>query len=126
MWNLEQALSHLNTHAHATSLGRCAEYVRRAIEAGGVPLIRKQSAKDYGSSLEIVGFNYATSVPGNSNAGDVAVIQPIEGHPHGHMAMYNGQIWISDFRQYHGYYPSPSYRSIKPPVKVYRYPTLGA
>ena len=94
--------------------------------SGGVHLIRKQSAKDYGSSLQSGGFNYTTSAGANFAAGDVAVIQPIDGHPHGHMAMYNGQIWISDFRQYHGYYPSPSYRSIKPPVKIYRYPATGA
>lgn len=80
MWNRELALNHLNTHALAASIGRCAEYVRRAIEAGGIHLVRKTSAKDYGSSLQSVGFNCTTSAGANYSAGDVAVIQPIDGH----------------------------------------------
>lgn len=55
-------------------------------------------------------------------AGDVAIIQPIPGHPHGHMTMYNGSIWISDFKQYNGLYPGPSYRKHKPVFTIYRYP----
>ena len=127
MWNIDKAVAHLDKSAHKDlhgtdkSVGRCAEYVRKAIEAGGVHLIRHQSAKDYGSSLEKVGMKPLPGTPHNSFlAGDVAVIQPIAGHPHGHMAMFNGKIWISDFRQWHGFYPGPSYRKLKPPYKIYR------
>jgi len=34
-----------------------------------------------------------------SAAGDIRVIQPISGHPHGHMQIYTGSGWVSDFKQ---------------------------
>ncbi|MBP5132993.1 CHAP domain-containing protein, partial [Pseudomonas protegens] len=55
-------------------------------------------------------------------AGDVVIIQPIAGHPHGHMAMFNGTLWVSDFKQLHGFYPGHSYRVHKPAYKIYRHP----
>lgn len=120
-WNVEDAVKMLNGRAKDHSLGRCAEYTRIAIEAGGVVLKRHISAKDYGSSLLAVGFTTLSPDVSLFKAGDVAIIQPIKGHPHGHMAMFNGKIWISDFKQNHGYYPGPTYRKIKPPVTIYRY-----
>jgi hypothetical protein len=121
MWDKEKAVAYLNTHANIHSLGRCAEYVRKAIEAGGVKVVRQVSAKDYGSSLKALGF---VTLIGNLNpvAGDVVIIQPIDGHPHGHMAMFSGNVWISDFKQNHGLYPSPAYRKLKPSFAIYRYP----
>lgn len=107
MWHRNTAISHLDENARAYSLGRCAEFVRKAVEAGGVILIRCVSAKDYGPGLDHVGFR------------SVGGWQPIPGHPHGHMAMHNGKIWISDFRQYHGLYPGPAYRRIKPIYVLY-------
>ncbi|MBB5411894.1 hypothetical protein HDG34_005860 [Paraburkholderia sp. HC6.4b] len=80
--------------------------------------MRTESAKDYGSSLVSAGFY---EVHGNPQRGDVVVIRSIPDHPHGHMAMYDGQIWISDFRQQHGFYPGPAYRSAKPPYRMYRH-----
>ena len=55
--------------------------------------------------------------------GDVVVIQGIPGHPHGHMAMYDGSIWISDFRQ-PDLYPGTAYRVARPSYKIYRYALL--
>ena len=122
--DVDKSVAYLNAHAQGHSLGRCAEFVRKAVEAGGVHLARHTSAKDYGSSLEAVGFK---EVQGTGyQAGDVAIIQPIPGHPHGHMTMFNGTIWISDFKQLHGLYPGASYRTIKPPFKVYRFARVTA
>ena len=64
-------------------------------------------AKNYGSSLTIAGFREINT--NNFQAGDVAVIQSIPGHPAGHMVMYNGKKWVSDFVQLHGYYPGAQY-----------------
>ncbi|MET3131326.1 hypothetical protein AAKU55_001585 [Oxalobacteraceae bacterium GrIS 1.11] len=118
MWEKEAAVEYLNAHALPHSLGKCAEYVRKAIEAGGIELNRHSDAKDYGASLLTSGF----IALGNSvaQAGDVAVIEAIPGHPKGHMAMFNGTIWVSDFKQLHGYYPGPGYRQLRPPVVFYR------
>ena len=124
MWNIDEAVAHLDSHAKTHSLGRCAEFVRKAIEAGGVHLIHHISAKDYGTSLTLVGFRALPSTPPFFVKGDVAIIQPINGHPHGHMTMFNGAVWVSDFKQLHGFYPGPSYRSKKPSVQIYRYPNF--
>ncbi len=99
MWHVEAALKHLNAHAHRGSLGRCAQYVREAVEAEGVTLVHHVSAKSYGSSLTRVGFQNVGAVSGDFQAGDVGIIQPIRGHPHGHICMYNGRHWVSDFIQ---------------------------
>ncbi len=121
MWAAEKSVAYLNQHAKPHSLGRCAEFVRLAIEAGGVKLIHHFSAKDYGSSLLRVGFKSIDHPITHFTPGDVAIIQPIPGHPHGHMTMYNGRIWISDFHQPHGLYPGPTYRKLKPRFDIYRY-----
>lgn len=121
-WNKNAAVTYLNTNAAPHSLGRCARYVREAVEAGGVRLIRHESAKNYGSSLTAVGFYAVSPEPSSYQLGDVAIIQPIPGHPHGHATMFNGQQWISDFRQNNGLYPGKGYRTHRPSFVIYRHP----
>jgi hypothetical protein len=118
-WNRDAAVAYLQSHAEATSHKNCARYVREAIQAGGISLIHTHSAKDYGASLICAGFYPLLSDV--AYKGDVIVIQPIPGHHDGHMAMFDGNIWVSDFKQYHGFYPGPGYRSAKPPHKIYRH-----
>ncbi|SUY92735.1 Peptidoglycan hydrolase flgJ [Buttiauxella agrestis] len=138
MWNNGASVSYINSHVEPRSLGNCAAYVRRAVEAGGVhiqippPRIgNSASACDYGPSLVSVGFKqvYAytgtgptdtTIIPGQQT-GDVVVIQPIDGHPHGHIALFNGTNWVSDFIQLRGFYPGQQYRIAKPAYTLYRY-----
>jgi hypothetical protein len=126
MWNKSKAVEHLNSNAKATSMGQCAAYVRTAIEAGGLQLHHHVSAKDYGSSLLRVGFRKIVDAHATKQyihqAGDIAIIQPIDGHPHGHMAMFNGTRWVSDFVQNHGVYPGHSYRLLQPTYAIYRFP----
>lgn len=119
MWNKQAALLHLNEHARSQSSGRCAEYVRKAIEAGGLRLTRRSSAKDYARSLLSTGF--ITVDTHHFESGDVVIIEPIAGHPHGHIAMFNGTIWVSDFKQSHGHYPGTRYRTVAPTFTIYRY-----
>lgn len=119
MWDKDAALVHLNGHARSHSAGRCAEYVRKAIEAGGLRLIRRRSAKDYARSLTIAGF--LTIDTELFTSGDVVIIEPIAHHPHGHIAMFNGTQWVSDFKQAHGLYPGSRYRTLAPTFTVYRY-----
>lgn len=124
-WNVNKAVQYLEAHAQPHSTGQCAHYVREAVEAGGVTLVRHVSAKNYGSSLTAVGFLVVPSGPTYMHQkGDVGIVQPIKGHPHGHMAMFDGKHWISDFVQYHGLYPGQSYRDAKPAYTIYRYPTV--
>lgn len=118
-WNVKDAVSYLRLHALASSSGNCAKFVRSAIKHGGVVLLATNYAKDYGSKLTMAGFSLTHSPI--REPGDVVVIQPIAGNSAGHMAMFDGEIWISDYRQYHGFYPSQSYRHLKPPYKIYRH-----
>ena len=121
MWDKTKAVAFLDSQALKESHGVCAQYVRQAIEAGGVTLRRQGSAKDYGSSLLAVGFVKLPKVHYLHQAGDVVIIQPIAGHPDGHMAMFDGTLWVSDFKQLYGFYPGPSYREAKPAYALYRY-----
>jgi hypothetical protein len=98
---------------------RCVVHVKAGLAAGGVQLDGGPvSAKDYGPVLEADGFQ---EISGNTplRAGDVVIIQSALRRPHGHMAMYNGRKWISDFIQI-GLYPGPQYRKEKPEYKIYR------
>jgi hypothetical protein len=122
MWDKAKAVAHLDDNAEDESTGHCAQYVREAIEAGGVQLVHHASAKDYGGSLTAVGFTVAPPTAATApEAGDVGIVQPIDGHPDGHMAMFDGTLWVSDFVQQHGLYPGPAYRDAKPPFTIYRY-----
>ncbi len=120
MWDQDKAIAELQKNALVSSSRRCAQYVRTAIEAGGIFLSREADAKNYGRSLQVAGFRVV-----NRNSciipqrGDVVVIQPVQAGNPGHMAMYDGQIWISDFKQ-RTMYPGPEYRKHEPDFAIYR------
>ncbi|WP_429549060.1 NlpC/P60 family protein [Paraburkholderia youngii] len=118
-WNKNAAVDYLQLNARPVSRGECARYVREAIERGGIVLARTRSAKDYGLSLAHAGFRAVSTA--SLQKGDVIVIDGNHLHPHGHMAMYDGQCWISDFKQWRGFYPGPDYRSARPDYKIYRH-----
>ena len=120
-WDVNKAVTHLKNHAKSRSQGYCAKYVREAIEAGGISIRGPISAKDYGPFLKSAGFTEYSSVPpGGYEAGDVAVIQkPDDQHEHGHMQMYSGAQWISDFKQ-QDFWPGSIYTEKTPSYKIYR------
>lgn len=118
-WSAVGAVRYLQWNAEDASQGNCARHVREAVERGGIRLSRTADAKDYGYSSRAAGFHEVSA--SNLRPGDVIVIQAIAGHPHGHMAMFDGQIWMSDFRQYRGFYPGESHRRPHPPYKIYRH-----
>ncbi len=102
-YDVNNATTYLTDNAQPKSQHECARYVRLAIQAGGCPThIHPASAKDYDSFLPKLGFkpiSHADYKPAN---GDIIVIKPLQnlsGHEHGHIAMYNGKKWISDFTQ---------------------------
>jgi hypothetical protein len=123
-WDVDAAVEYLQTNAEPHSTGRCARYTREAIEAGGLTLHRHADAKDYGDSLERAGFvGYEPAEIDGYRKGDVVVFDAFPGHPHGHMEMYDGRRWISDFEQ-RDIYPGPAYRAARPSYTVYRYGVL--
>ncbi|AMO50201.1 hypothetical protein GA0061071_103133 [Kosakonia oryzendophytica] len=118
-WDKDAAVAYLVKHAGAKSRSECATYTRQAISAGGINLIRTGDAKDYGDSLLKAGF---TALPASAapEKGDVAIIQPYPGgNISGHMTMFDGKNWYSDFKQ-RDMYPGPGYRRFHPPYVIYR------
>lgn len=86
--------------AHSRSRGLCAKYVRLALQAAGYKFTPNASAYQYATrgTLARAGF---TKISNNSKpqVGDVVVISRSRKHPHGHIAIYDGRNWVSDFRQ---------------------------
>jgi hypothetical protein len=79
-------------------------------------------AKDYGRVLEKYGFKPLDPTPGSTYSpmkGDIVVMQQTNQSKNGHIAIYNGTNWVSDFKQ-PDFWPGPSYRSEHPPYKIYR------
>lgn len=89
------------------SKGRCAAAVRQFIEAGGISTAgRPGSACHYKSYLPTIGFNCIATLYGRpqqaawsttqGRPGDIAVM---DHGVHGHICMWNGKEWVSDFFQ---------------------------
>lgn len=106
-FNIDAAVNYLDAHAHNKTVKSCAMYVRRALEAGGLDTRNHpESAADYVDYLGKLGFNlivngYGDQLPDeySPQKGDIVVIGRVGIHKHGHIAMYNGKQWVSDFRQ---------------------------
>lgn len=99
-YDVKAATDYLRAHAHSTSQGQCARAVREALETGGLCTDgRPGSAKDYDSFLPSLGFYEVDPNNYIPQAGDIVVHEAKEGHEHGHIAMYDGSDWISDFIQ---------------------------
>ena len=81
------------------SLGKCAMYVRLALERAGVFISYPypSSAYMYALLLPKIGFK---KVPERLiQDGTIAVWSGSDSHPHGHICVKNGNFWYSDFKQ---------------------------
>ncbi|EBW6663784.1 CHAP domain-containing protein [Citrobacter farmeri] len=118
-WDIRAATNYAKQHAHAHSIRQCAEYTRKAIHAGGIDIGHTGHAKDYGSLLINAGFRPVSPYE-SPRAGDVVILQPyVGGNASGHMAIFDGQEWYSDFRQ-RDMWAGPGYRTAKPQYTIYR------
>lgn len=98
-WNIDAAVHHLVSHAHAKSIGYCAAYVANAMQAGGLRFQRQPSAYMYHTNGIMRGMGFYLVPRGSPRKGDVYVQMNTRSHVHGHMAMYSGSQWVSDFFQ---------------------------
>lgn len=125
-----------------TSKGQCARAVREALAEGGIDVVppapqpgnRAASAADYGPSFEKAGANLVASADRNNGPasypppnytpakGDVIVFDRFPGHPDGHTAMFNGNQWISDFRQKTPWPNQSTAQNYGPSYNIYRFP----
>jgi hypothetical protein len=119
--NKSQLSDWMDAHALTRSSHHCAMYVRQGMEASGINTgdrPRSGDAGDYGSFLLRHG---AQTVPLDSYApqvGDVVVFDKTSQHPYGHIEMYDGHKWVSDFVQ-NSFSPYRDAAST-PPFTIYR------
>lgn len=133
---LNTAIAQLEASLQKRPTGWCAQYVREALNKAGIELRppgkrpgkKYSEARDYGSSLKEAGFKRVngdlqpSTYPPESYSpkkGDIAVIQSTSRNIAGHMALYNGKEWLSDYRQ-REFWPGQTYRIERPDFDIYR------
>jgi hypothetical protein len=115
----------LRNNAKPHSIRRCAHYVRLALEAGGVNTSGHPAhAKDWGAVLLRNGYqklSVSSLESYSAQPGDVAIIQPcVGGSISGHIQVWDGRRWISNFIQ-QDFWPGSGYRKSKPAFAIYRH-----
>ena len=121
-YDIEKAVEHLNKQAKNKSESNCALFVRQAINAGGIFGLNGHAMTYYNEKkLEIAGF---TKIGDDINSielkkGDIVAFAAVKGHKHGHIAMWNGKQWVSDFKQ-KSFWVAPQYEKEKKYV-LYRW-----
>ena len=129
-YNVDNAVNWLNNNAHESwkdAKGQCAAYVRQALEAGGLNTAgHPVPAWQYSTFLPKLGFSPVNNT--NYMKGDIAVMKgypgatadPKTGIPYGHIQMFNGNQWISDFKQ-RDFWPGGGYRTNQPALQIFRW-----
>lgn len=92
------AAEYVTTHAELKSRTCCAWYVMRAMQEGGCP-IGILPAWAYRYALPLYGFKEVSKSGYIPKKGDLVVFPAVGEHIFGHIAMWNGKQWVSDFKQ---------------------------
>lgn len=130
IFNIYAAANYLTAHANYRSEGACSRYVQEAIKAGGINTPNYYYAGgSYGPKLKEWGFTMISTTLENYTPiiGDIAVIQGYAGGtqcnfgPCGHIQMYNGVQWVSDFFQKRPFWPGQTYENKSPSFEIYRW-----
>lgn len=100
-WNVRRAIDTLQRNAKDHPTGYCSRYVQMAIGAGfgHSGSLNLGHAHMLPGKLGAFGFAPLSWEGYQPKAGDVYVSPALPGHQYGHVAMFDGQQWISDFRQ---------------------------
>lgn len=117
MYDLKKTVEFLRKNAKDRSIGLCATYVRQAMFAGGQSFTPVNYACDYAPTLLRLGYLPFTATTTKIIArdysefkpGDIVVWQASPGQmpPAGHIQMFDGKQWISDFTQI-SFFPNSS------------------
>ena len=103
-WNVKAACQWIQSHSHSGSQYACAKYVRMAIEAGGLSTAGRPTwAWKYINYLPTIGFKHIGNFKERGytpEPGDIAVYtKGGDKSVPGHICMWTGVQWCSDFRQ---------------------------
>jgi len=113
-FDIDKAVNYLNDNAYPkydkATCGKCAKAVRLSLEAGGINTSNHPiSAKDYDPYLQKWGFSNVDRTDYSPLKGDLRIFQNYTGGSiHGHIDMYNGNQWVSDFFE-NGVFPGYGY-----------------
>jgi len=97
-YSIDNAVSYLNEHANERSVHLFGKYVGLALQAGGIKGAMADG-KNYGPILVKNGFHVVNTKGYSPMKGDVTVVDGNASHKWGHVQMYNGDQWVSDFFQ---------------------------
>ena len=116
--NVYQAAEYITKHAYKNSKDLCARFVANALEYGGFKFQRQNAAYMYHSNgiLKGIGYN-EISKPNSFQVGDITVIENNSYYKYGHIALWDGNHWVSDFIQNSEFV----YGKNSPPIHYYRY-----
>jgi len=120
--NKDELSNWMDAHALTHSSHRCAMYCRMGMEAAGLNTADRPlsgDAGDYGPFLMRHGAQAVSQDSYVPQVGDVVVFDKTSQHPFGHIQMYDGHHWVSDFVQ-HGISPYNDADSA-PPFTIYRF-----
>ena len=107
-WNVGASVNWLIRNSKASSSSSCWKYVKDSLAAGGFHTDGSRSAYMATDFLSNNGFRCIRKgrVSGHDGAdyldkclGDITVFNHCPKHPHGHIDMWCGKQWISDFKQ---------------------------
>jgi len=119
--DINKLVTAMDRNALPQSKGICATNSRLGLEAGGLDTTGHPiDAKDYGPFLVTHGAAAVSSDNYAPQAGDVAVFEGTDKHKYGHIEVFDGNQWVSDFMQ-RGYSPYKD-KTSTPPSTVYRFP----
>ena len=99
MGDAEKAADYATNNAGKKSVGYCARYVANALEKAGFSFTRQSSAYMYHSNGILTGMGFTQINGGSPQKGDIYVEDRTKTHTDGHIAIYNGSNWVSDFIQ---------------------------
>lgn len=120
-YTVENAVAYIKSKAYPKysedKCGNCARAVRLALERGGIDTRNHPNdAKDYGPYLMKWGFKVVSPENYTPQVGDIRVFQALKEGAAGHIDMYGGDTWYSDYKE--GDYPGRRYKNV--PYVIYR------
>jgi len=120
-FNKSELSDWMDAHALTRSTHHCAMYCRLGMEAAGLNTADRPQSGDAGDYGPFLLRHGAQTIPQDSyipQVGDVVVFDKTNQHPFGHIEMYDGHHWVSDFMQ-HNISPYRDTDSA-PPFTIYR------
>ncbi|MFV0531963.1 MAG: CHAP domain-containing protein [Flavobacteriales bacterium] len=95
-YDIDAAVNYVITNATSGSVGRCALYVRKAINAGGISG-SWGDAWQYIVALPKIGFTDLGKIT-DFKKGDIVVFNKTGGRKYGHIAMWTGCLQLTNVK----------------------------